>query len=170
MFSAMTQVARSSGLVARGTLFAMTLAVPAYANGATCDSLKSLTLPDATIDSVQVVAAGTFTQPGARAGRGNAMADLPAFCRVSITSRPSSDSDIKIEVWLPAENWNQKYQAVGNGAWTGSINYRDMADALRRGYATSSTDTGHVGGSASFAMGHPEKAIDFAYRSEHEMA
>ena len=44
-----------------------------------------------------------------------------------------------------------------------------MADALRRGYATSSTDTGHVGGSASFALGHPEKLIDFAYRSEHEM-
>jgi feruloyl esterase len=131
--------------------------------------LKSLTLPDATIDSVQPIAAGTFTQPGARAGRGSAMADLPAFCRVAITSRPSSDSDIKIEVWLPAENWNQKYQAVGNGAWTGSIGYAAMADALRRGYATSSTDTGHVGGSASFAMGHPEKAIDFAYRSEHEM-
>src|SRR5215471_5452967 len=151
------------------TLAAVALMIPAVSNGATCDSLKSLTLADATVDNVQVVAAGTFTQPGARGGRGNGMADLPAFCRVSITSRPSSDSDIKIEVWLPAENWNQKYQAVGNGAWTGSIGYAAMADALRRGYATSSTDTGHVGGSASFAMGHPEKAIDFAYRSEHEM-
>src|SRR5262245_30618722 len=169
MFSAMKLVGRSSGLGARCSLLATMIAVPAYASGATCDSLKSLTLPDATIDSVQVVAAGTFQQPGARGGRGNAMADLPAFCRVAITSRPSSDSDIKIEVWLPAENWNQKYQAVGNGAWTGSIGYAAMADALRRGYATSSTDTGHVGGSASFAMGHPEKAIDFAYRSEHEM-
>ena len=39
-----------------------------------------------------------------------------------------------------------------------------MADALRRGYATSSTDTGHAGGSASFALGHPEKLIDFGYR------
>src|SRR5215471_4098328 len=160
------------------TLAAVALMIPAVSNGATCDSLKSLTLADATVDNVQVVAAGTFTQPGARAGRGNAMADLPAFCRVSITSRPSSDSDIKIEVWLPASaqgsgeagsGWNQKYQAVGNGAWTGSIGYAAMADALRRGYVTSSTDTGHVGGSASFAMGHPEKAIDFAYRSEHEM-
>src|SRR5215831_16214652 len=169
MFSTMTLVARSSRLVARSTMLVATIAVPAYASAATCDSLKSLALPDATIDSVQAVAAGTFQQPGARAGRGNAMADLPAFCRVAMTSRPSSDSDIKIEVWLPAENWNQKYQAVGNGAWTGSIGYAAMADALRRGYATSATDTGHVGGSASFAMGHPEKAIDFAYRSEHEM-
>ena len=138
---------------------------------ATCDSLASLALPETTITATQVVAAGTFTQPGGRAGRGgNAFADLPAFCRVAATLKPSSDSDIKIEVWLPADNWNGKYQAVGNGAWTGAIGYAAMGDALRRGYATSSTDTGHVGGSASFAMGHPEKAIDFAYRSEHDMA
>ena len=154
----------------RQIIVALAIAVPGYANGATCDSLKSLSLPDATIDSVQLVAAGAFTQPGGRAGRGgNAFADLPAFCRVALTAKPSSDSDIKIEVWLPAENWNNKYQAVGNGAWTGTIGYAAMADALKRGYVTSSTDTGHVGGSASFAMGHPEKAIDFAYRSEHEM-
>ena len=169
MFSAITLVTRCSRLVTRCAGFAILLAAGSYAGAATCDSLKSLTLPDATIDSVQVVAAGTFVAPGGRAGRGNAMTDLPAFCRVAITSRPSSDSDIKVEVWLPAENWNQKYQAVGNGAWNGAIGYAAMADALRRGYATSSTDTGHVGGSASFAMGHPEKAIDFAYRSEHEM-
>ncbi|HUK32580.1 MAG TPA: tannase/feruloyl esterase family alpha/beta hydrolase [Vicinamibacterales bacterium] len=169
MFSAMMLGARGSRLAARCAGIAIVLGGASMAGAATCDSLKSVTLPDATIDAVQPVAAGAFQQPGARGGRGNAMADLPAFCRVAITARPSSDSDIKIEVWLPAENWNQKYQAVGNGAWTGSIGYAAMADALRRGYATSSTDTGHVGGSASFAMGHPEKAIDFAYRSEHEM-
>jgi feruloyl esterase len=97
------------------------------------------------------------------------MADLPAFCRVEATLTPSSDSDIKIEVWLPTADWNGKFQAVGNGAWSGAIGYAALADALRRGYAASSTDTGHAGGSASFALGHPEKLIDFAYRSEHEM-
>ncbi len=162
--------ARSSQLVARWSVLAVVLAcAPSTSNAATCDSLKALTLPGATIDNVEVVAAGAFTQPAARGGRGNGMSDLPAFCRVALTARPSSDSDIKIEVWLPVENWNRKYEAVGNGAWTGTIGYAAMADALRRGYATSSTDTGHVGGSASFAMGHPEKAIDFAYRSEHDM-
>jgi feruloyl esterase len=158
----------------------LAIVVPASSvHAATCESLATLALPQATVDAAQVVAPGAFTQPGGRAGRGgNAFADLPAFCRVTATLKPSSDSDIKIEVWLPASAqgsgaagsaWNGKYQAVGNGAWTGAIGYAAMADALRRGYATSSTDTGHVGGSASFAMGHPEKAIDFAYRSEHEM-
>jgi feruloyl esterase len=168
----MNQLAtRDPGLGARisGLVLGIALVAP-YAHAATCESLATLTLPQATVDSAQMVAAGAFTQPGGRAGRGgNAFADLPAFCRVAATLKPSSDSDIKIEVWLPAENWNRKYQAVGNGAWTGNIGYAAMADALRRGYAASSTDTGHVGGSASFAMGHPEKTIDFAYRSEHEM-
>src|SRR5262245_48007061 len=94
---------------------------------------------------------------------------LPAFCRVAATLTPSSDSDIKVEVWLPASGWNGKFLAVGNGAWQGSIGYAAMAEGLKRGYATTSTDTGHTGGSANFGMGHPEKVIDFAYRSEHEM-
>jgi feruloyl esterase len=143
--------------------------VSASASAATCESLAALTLPNTTVTMAQTVAAGAFSQPGARAGRGNSMADLPAFCRVAATLAPTADSDIKIEVWLPAANWNGKFQAVGNGAWTGAIGYAAMADALRRGYATASTDTGHAGGSASFALGHPEKLIDFAYRSEHEM-
>src|SRR5580700_6559140 len=102
---------------------------PAMVSAASCESLSALALPKTTI-AAQVVAAGAFTAPGGRGGRGNAMADLPAFCRVEATLKPSSDSDIKIEVWLPVENWNGKFQAVGNGAWTGTIGYAAMADAL----------------------------------------
>ncbi len=140
-----------------------------------CESLTSLSLPDATITGAQNVAAGAFTlpaNPDGRRGRGpgaNPYKDLPAFCRVTATLKPTSDSDIKIEVWLPAADWNQKYEAVGNGGWAGVISYSALADALRDGYATSSTDTGHVGGSGSFALGHPEKLADFGWRSQHEM-
>ena len=104
------------------------------------------------------------------AGRGaNPYKDLPEFCRVAATLKPTSDSDIKVEVWLPASSWNGKFQAVGNGGWAGVISYSAMADAIRAGYASASTDTGHVGGRGTFALGHPEKLIDFAWRSEHEM-
>src|SRR5262249_59055384 len=154
--------------------------------GRTCESLTSLSLPDATITVADVVAAGEFTPPsvlrqaqdgprqgrgaGGRSGRGsNPFKDLPAFCRVAAALTPTSDSDIKIEVWLPASGWNGKYQAVGNGGWAGVISYPAMAEAVKRGYATSSTDTGHVGANGAFALGHPEKFIDFAWRSEHEM-
>jgi len=72
---------------------------------------------------------------------------------------------------MPVEKdiWNKKFQAVGNGAFTGSIRYISMARALARGYATSSTNTGHTGNTASFGLGHPEKVIDFGWRSVHEM-
>jgi feruloyl esterase len=144
----------------------------AHASAASCESVTALNLANTKVTMATEVAPGAFAPPGAGARGGNpgaAFAGLPAFCRVAATLTPSSDSDIKIEVWLPMSGWNGKFQAVGNGAWQGSIGYAAMAEALRRGYATSSTDTGHVGGSASFGMGHPEKVTDFAYRSEHEM-
>ena len=122
---------------------------------ASCESLASLSLPDTTITKAESVAAGANS--------------LPAHCRVAATLKPSSDSDIKIEVWMPASGWNGKFQAVGNGGWSGAISTNSMQEALKSGYATSSTDTGHEGGSASFALGHPEKLTDYAWRSEHEM-
>jgi feruloyl esterase len=95
---------------------------------------------------------------------------LPAFCRVAATLRPTSDSEIKIEVWLPEGSaWNGKYEGTGNGGWGGSIDASELAAGVMRGYATASTDTGHAGGSASFALGHPEKLVDFGYRSVHGM-
>ena len=144
----------------------------AHASAASCESVSTLNLANTKVTMASEVAPGAFAPPGPAArggGPGQAFAGLPAFCRVAATLTPSSDSDIKIEMWLPISGWNGKFQAVGNGAWQGSIGYAAMAEALRRGYATSSTDTGHVGGSASFGMGHPEKVTDFAYRSEHEM-
>jgi feruloyl esterase len=134
-----------------------------------CESLASLSLKDATITAASTVAAGAFRPPAAGPAGGEAFKSLASFCRVAATLRPSPDSDIKVEVWLPASGWNGKFQAVGNGGWAGTIGYGAMGRALAQGYATSSTDTGHTGGSASFALGHPEKLADYAYRSEHEM-
>ena len=94
---------------------------------------------------------------------------LPAYCRVAVTSKPSADSDIKIEVWLPASGWNGKFEAVGNGGWNGTIDRNALAAGVRRGYATASTDTGHDGGGGPW-MQSAEKLIDFGYRAVHEMA
>src|SRR5207237_1402500 len=144
-------------------------AAPAF--GSSCDSLMALKLKDTTITMAQAVPAGQFSSPGAQeaAGRVNPYKNLTDFCRVAITIKPTSDSDIKVEVWLPANGWNGKFQGVGNGGWAGVISYSAMADAIRAGYASASTDTGHVGGRGTFALDHPEKLIDFSWRSEHEM-
>jgi feruloyl esterase len=154
------------------SILALTLAfVPAIAAAATqCENLASTTLPRATITSASLVEAGAFPAPPGRGPNAGAVyKTLPAFCRVATTLKPSSDSEIKIEVWMPASQWNGKLQAVGNGAWAGSISYPAMATALAAGYAAASTNTGHDGNSPNFIPGHPEKVLDFAYRAVHEM-
>ena len=127
------------------------------ASGATCESLAVLAFPDATVTAAQLVPAGSGPAK-----------DLPEYCRVSATLRPSSDSDIKVEVWLPSTGWNNKYLAVGNGGWNGSIDAGALANGLRRGYAVSATDTGHQGGGGPW-MGSAEKVVDFGHRAVHEM-
>jgi feruloyl esterase len=141
------------------------------AAGASCESLSGLTLANGRVTSAVSVAAGAFSPPGA-AGRGAAAQQypaLPAFCRVTATLTPSTDSDIKIEVWLPASGWNGKFQAVGNGGWAGTIAYPALASAMAAGYASASTDTGHDTPGATFATGHPEKLVDYGHRAVHEM-
>ena len=136
---------------------------------ATCESLSSLKLPDTTITTAQSVAAGAFKSAGGGGrGGGNQFADLPAFCQVAATLKPTSDSDIKIELWLPASGWNGKFQAVGNGGWNGNVDQNALATGLRRGYATASTDTGHSGGGGPW-MQNQEKLVDYGHRAVHEM-
>ncbi len=132
----------------------------------TCESLSSLKLPETTITAAQSIPAGTYTAPD-----GQVFPNMPAFCRVAATLTPTSDSDIGIEVWMPASTWNGKFEGVGNGGFGGAISYSAMAPAVQLGYAATSTDTGHVGSSydGSFALGHPQKIIDFGYRSIHLM-
>src|SRR6187401_3242443 len=117
--------------IAFGGLCAVILATllvnqPIAAAGS-CPDLARLALPNTTITTALPVDAGAFTAPGGGGGGGGDFRSLPAFCRVAATLKPSSDSDIKIEVWLPAANWNGKFQAVGNGAFTGNIAFPAMA-------------------------------------------
>jgi len=125
-------------------------------------ALKSGTAGD--IEQRQAVPAGDFQPEGAALLPG-----LPAFCRVTAVLKPVPGSEIRIEVWMPREGWNGKLMGVGNGGFSGSISYAALADALKRGYATASTNTGHDGASGSFALGQPQKLIDFGYRAVHEM-
>jgi len=147
--------------------------IPMRAAPATCASLASLQVRNGTITSAAEVAQGAFKPPttvNVAAAAARAYAATPAFCRVTATLTPTSDSDIKIEVWLPKAGWNGKLQAVGNGGWAGTISYTALAAAVTGGYAAASTDTGHSTPGASFVIGHPEKLVDYAHRSLHEMA
>lgn len=144
----------------------------APAQNGSCEGLTSLALPNTTITSAQAEPAGEMAQAG-RGGRPAPPVKVPAFCRVAATLKPSGDSEIKMELWLPdpkgSPGWNGNFEGNGNGGWTGSISTATLAAGLDRGYAAAMSDLGHEGGSASFALGHPEKLVDFAYRAAHDM-
>ena len=144
------------------------LATPAFA--VTCESMATtLNIPNATITLTESRAEGAVFTPPA----GRPVAGMPAFCRIAGTLKPTADSDIRFEVWLPAgAAWNGKFQGVGNGGYAGAIAFPSLIDAVRHNYATASTDTGHQDGgtSAAWALHHPEKIVDFGYRAIHETA
>ena len=137
-------------------LFAASIDVTA---SGTCAGLRGVKLAgDATVTDARSVSSNTAPFFAPR-----------AFCRVFLKIAPTADSDINAEVWLPIRGWNRKFQAVGNGDAAGVISHTAMVEAIRGGYATSSTDTGHVGNTMAFALGHPDKYVDFGYRAVHEM-
>ncbi len=156
------------------TMFAAA-ALASAVSSANCVELTGFTLDNALITSAELVPEGVFLAPASSGQNANADREpIPAHCRVRLVLTPSAQSNINVELWLPAEEWNGRFLAVGNGGWAGSIQgYNDMRIALRRGYATAGTDTGHSaadGPNGMFALGNEEKLVDFAYRAIHEMA
>ncbi|HLY63426.1 MAG TPA: tannase/feruloyl esterase family alpha/beta hydrolase [Terriglobia bacterium] len=142
----------------------------AAAEQESCDSLAKLALPNTKITLAQLVPAGSFVAPQTSPPRNPPnFKDVPAFCRVTAEIAPTTDSDIKIEVWMPAAGWNGRFRGEGNGGFAGVIGYLGMAAEVKLGYATGGTDTGHTTTDAVWALGHPEKVIDFGNRGVHEM-
>ena len=140
-------------------LAASAIARTAAAAPAPCASATFAGLPDTTITSATTASADPLSG-----------APLPPYCRVLGVIHPlglTGESQIGFETWLPLSGWNGKFNTVGGGGFAGSISYDALDRALLRGYAAASTDTGHIGGDASWAFGHPEKVIDFGPRSIH---
>src|SRR6516225_4875155 len=135
-----------------------------------CPKLAGLTFEGNTsITSATPITSGTLVISSTVT-----VTNLPPFCRVQGLSKPSSDSSIFFEVWLPQpDQWNSRFLSTGEGGYAGSPNYTrngldgGMDELLRRGYATAGTDTGHKTGDAWWAVGHPEKAVDYLYRAKH---
>ena len=104
----------------------------------------------------------------------SATAKLPEHCEVRGVIWPENHFAVK----LPS-NWNNRFEMVGNGGWAGVISVAAMDTAVRAGYATTSTDTGHDAmkePGATFAYPGPSnpnaarKVIDHGYLAVHETA
>jgi len=139
--------------------------IPAFARS--CDALASLALAHGKITVAVLEPAGSLAGLTEKP-----LENLPAFCRVAATLLPSSDSNIRIEAWMPAQGWNGKFEGTGNGGYAGAIGYEGLAASLRRGYAVATTDMGTAMGSErnpDVLIGHPERWQDWGSRSTHEM-
>lgn len=148
---------------------AFTLALAPPARAATCEDLVNLKLPNTEIKSAQPVGPGEFILPG----RGK-LSGLPAFCRVVASVKSAPDSDIGVEIWLPADKWNRVFHGNGNGGYAGSLSagYAGMEAGLRRGYASATTDMGTApatGLNGDPLIGHPQKWKDWGMLSTHVM-
>jgi feruloyl esterase len=154
-----------------------------------CTNLLSLQLPDTTITSATDNTTGAFTPPG-----GAPITGLPAFCRVTASLIPTSDSTIKIEVWLPETKWNGRFLGTGGGGFQGVITYGELASGIQAGFASTNSDLGtgssgcnplycgsngmtnplatafgNPGVPTTGLFGHPERIKDFGFRAIHLM-
>lgn len=161
------------------TLLAVTSLVPATAPAKqSCESLASLKIPHVTITMATAInPSPTWEAPNPKAPFWNpepVTVSVP-FCRVAGFSTPARDSHINFEVWLPrSDHWSGKYMGIGTPGFVGFISYRALARNMQKGYATASSDTGHVDidtpGEAPTAEwgGIPDKVIDWGHRGQHE--
>jgi hypothetical protein len=163
----MFDMTRRRLVIASATLCLTAHSLQTQAAPVACERLAIASLPRATITAAQEIAAGEYTPPA-----GGRQANLPAFCRVALTVSPQ----IHIEVWLPRDTWNGRYRGEGGGGYAGQVSYAGLAEGIRRGYATASTDTGHpasAGGSFSLNQDrtlNTQLIGDFAERSLRELA
>jgi feruloyl esterase len=121
-----------------------------------CESLATVALPNTTIESAAVDAAN------------------PGICRITaITTHPPIGDKVRIWIAIPTSNWNGRFLGNGGGGFVGG-SAAGVNPGVAFGFAAGSTDTGHDGGSGSFALdanGHLNwQAIrDNAHVGIHEM-
>ncbi|SFB20908.1 Tannase and feruloyl esterase [Collimonas sp. OK607] len=137
----------------------------ANAEKVACESLMGTVLVGGTVQSAAAIPAGDYAPPG----QATALTGLPAFCRATVAMKPSPDSNVNVEVWMPRQNWNGRFLGTGNGGSGGAIAYTTgLVEGLKRGFAVANTDLG-TAPDANQAIAHPERWRDFGYRANHEM-
>jgi tannase/feruloyl esterase len=171
-------------------LFAYLAITGTPAKATPCTNLQSLQLQHTTVTSATDNTTSVFVVPGSAPITG-----LPPFCRVTATLTPSSDSTIKIEVWLPETAWNGRFLGTGGGGFQGVITYSELANGIKAGFAATNSDLGtgssgcnplYCGSNGNMGnplatefgdpaapstglFGHPERIKDFGYRAIHLM-
>lgn len=87
-----------------------------------------------------------FVHAGYYTNHGSVNVTNASFCNVTLTyTHPGQNDSINVQVWLPADNWNGRLQAIGGGGWQAGLytpSLMGMTAAVGEGYSTVSTDAG----------------------------
>ena len=149
-------------------LLIATLGIAAATSPVPCESLAGLSVTGEEALGAEFVPGGDWKPP-----EGDPLKGLPASCRVRLRLSLGTGSDIRAELWLPAEGWNGRFLGTGNGGYGGIIMHGALGDGIRRGFATVNDDMGTSPASGldgSALVGKPVKWLDFGYRSAHAAA
>jgi hypothetical protein len=118
--------------------------------------------------------------------RHNYSVDLPLggtltglnFCNVSVSyTHPGTNDAINVQVWLPLEEWNMRFQGTGGGGYA-TGDFRALAPPVAQGYVAVATDGGHAMNGLnpeSWALASPGNVnqyllLDFASVALNDMA
>jgi pimeloyl-ACP methyl ester carboxylesterase len=119
------------------------------------ESLRSVRIPDTTIESV-------------------AIDPVDGSCRVTATvTHPPANDRVTVFIGLPMKGWNGRFRGTGGGGFYGG-SVGSLRVPLARGFAVGSTDVGHEGGRGSFALSATgrlnwQEIRDNAYLGIHDM-
>jgi feruloyl esterase len=132
-----------------------------------CEDLISVKIPETTIKVAESIAAGEYT-----ASDKVKYVGMPAFCRVLASVNEAPDSDVEIEMWLPKDGWKGIFHGNGSGGFGGTLASGGNAAAVKRGYASVTTDMGTAPSNplnGDSLIGHPRKWADWGKLSTHIM-
>lgn len=134
-----------------------------------------------TMDRVMPEQASVLTVPDTHC----TLSRLPALPNVTLLSAVTEsdqashckitgiiDTEINFELLLP-DAWNGKFVMGGGGGFAGTVVNAALGyGALKSGYATVATDTGHSahGIDGSWALNNPERLENFGHRAVHVTA
>lgn len=154
------------GLLILTTVLAVAAAAAADADASECTTLRQMKLDHAVVTGAVAIPASTAVPLSDRQSLPGAKT---AYCRIQVTATPTPDSDIHLELWVPADDhWNGQFEQVGNGGFAGTLPYGVMSNVLSLGFAVAGTDDGHRSAQlidAAWALDHPEKLKDYGWRA-----